>query len=122
MNTKIKFKLTMACFVLSVYLQAANPQKLTKQQSASQTLEKLCQDIQLVDSQKTAIRKYAEEYYSNINDANSIQDVQLMIDKKNELNRVYVSKCDSLLTENQRETLKNKKQERKDKNENKSTK
>jgi hypothetical protein len=116
MRTTLKINLAILCVSLTFLLYAEKP---TSQQKANNTIGKIAVDVQLTDSQKTILGKYAEEYYMQIENANSIQDRHQMIDKKNELVRVFTTKCDSILSKTQKETIVVKRQERKNKKNNK---
>ena len=116
MRTTLKINLAILCLSLTFLSYAVKP---TSQQKTNNTIGKIAAEVQLTDSQKTIIGKYAEEYYLQIENANKIQDRHQMIDKKNELIRVYTSKCDSILSKTQKETIELKRQERKNKKNNK---
>lgn len=113
MKTKSKINLAIICLTLTLSSYAVKP---TNQQKVNYTIEKIEADVQLTDSQKSIIGKYAEEYYLQIENINKIQDRHQMIDKKNELMRVFTAKRDSILSKTQMETLVLKRQERKNKN------
>lgn len=110
MQTKIKLLITG--LVVAACLQAADNQKLSVQQATNQTIDKLNELTQLTDSQKIAIKKIGDAYFTYMNKANTIEDRHQMIDLKRELNQTFEHKCDSILTETQRAILKAKKQEK----------
>jgi len=116
MRTTLKTNLAILCFTLTCFTYAVKP---TNQQKVNNTIGKITAEVQLTDSQKTIIGKYAEEYYLQIENANKIQDRHQMIDKKNELIRVFTTKSDSILSKTQKEAIVLKRQERKNKKNNK---
>ena len=112
-----KFILALIAISFSVnILFAGNPKKGENDKLANDMLSKLCKDIVLTDSQKIVIVQKLNNFLQNRQDANVKSNDKEKAQYKKESYEMYKIALDSLLTNEQKITLENKRIERKHKN------
>jgi hypothetical protein len=109
MKTSKSLMLAFATLLLSTSLFAGNPENL-----ATKIVAKLSKDIVLTDSQKVVIQTKAKELALKRQNADALSDKTEKTELKRQASQSYKAIVDSLLTNEQRQQLKVKQNERRD--------
>ncbi|MDO9152796.1 MAG: hypothetical protein Q7U47_03655 [Paludibacter sp.] len=110
-STRNFFFVLAVIFVSMFHTYATKPQN-TKEELAEMYIEKMNKDVALTDSQKVEIKKRFIKYVTKIENAHSKSDKSEAIKSKKISTDEYQMSLDSILTNNQRETINQKNGER----------
>ena len=103
----------LAIVLFSNIIKAGNPKNVENEKLSNDMLSKLSKDIVLTDSQKTAIALKMNDFLLKRQVANGKNSDMEKAKYRNESYSEYKSALDSLLSTDQKMTLKTKKDERK---------